>query len=49
MAEALGPAALGLQAYISGKSRATMLQVLGITSGTPKIAQTYSWLLCLFI
>ena len=26
-----------------------MLQVLCITSGTLKIAQTYSWLLCLFI
>ena len=49
MPEARGPMALGLQAYISGKSRAPMLQVLCITSGTLKIAQTYSWLLCLFI
>ena len=46
---ALSPRACGPQAYISGKSRAPMLQVLWITSGTLKIAQTYSWLLCLFI
>ena len=39
--------ARGLTAYISGKSRAPMLQVLSITSCTLKMAQTYSWLLCL--
>ena len=49
MPSALGPAALGLQAYISSKSRTPMLQVLCITSGTLKSAETYSWLLCLFI
>ena len=43
------PEARGLRAYISGKSRAPMLQVLCITSGTLKITQTQSWLLCLFI
>ena len=49
MPSALGPAAIGLQAYISGNSRVPMLQVICNTSGTLKIAQTYSWLLCLFI
>ena len=43
------PEARGPQAYISGKSRAPMLQASCITPGTLKIAQTYSWLLCLFI
>ena len=37
MPEALGPAALGLQAYISGNSRVHMLQVICNTSGTLKI------------
>ena len=33
--------ARGLRAYISGESRAPMLQVLCITSGTLKICLTY--------
>ena len=34
---ARGPQAQGLRAYISGESRAPMLQVICITSGTLKI------------
>ena len=37
MPSALGPAALRLRAYISGKSRVHMLQVICNTSGTLKI------------
>ena len=40
--------AQSLRTYISGKSRASMLQVLCITSGTLKIAQTYGCLLYLY-
>ena len=43
------PKACGSKAYILGKSRASMLQVICITSSTLKIAQIYSWLLCLII
>ena len=38
---ARSPRATGPRAYISGKSRASMLQVLCITSGTLKICLTY--------
>ena len=37
MPEAQGPQARGLRAYISGESRAPMLQIICITSGTLKI------------
>ena len=37
MPEARGPQARGLRAYISGKSRVHMLQVICNTSGTLKI------------
>ena len=37
MSEARGPQARGLRAYISGKSRVHMLQVICNTSGTLKI------------
>ena len=47
MPEAWVPQAQRLRAYISGKSRASMLQVLCITSTTFKINQIYC-LLCLF-
>ena len=39
MPQARGPQARGLRAYISGKARVPMLQLICYTSGTPKSAQ----------
>ena len=49
MPEARGPQARGLRAYISGESRAPMLPVICITTGTLKICPNLQAFALLFI